>query len=93
MKTLSAEHIYRYYRDNGIRVKAMNLIRNPEAQKTIGVYYGERGEVLDAQILKPNMFTTQGYIGIPAYNKIHGFSCLAFINSILSFILFINCIK
>ncbi len=83
-------HFYATYRDmaewkdNGIRVKAMNLIRNPEAQKTIGVYYGERGEVLDAQILKPNMFTTQGYIGIPAYNKIHGFSCLAFINSILS---------
>ena len=83
-------HFYATYRDmaewkdNGIRVKAMNLIRNPEAQKTIGVYYGERGEVLDAQILKPNMFTTQGYIGIPAYNKIQGFSCLAFINSILS---------
>lgn len=72
------------WKDNGIRVRAMNLIRNPEAQKTIGVYYGERGEVLDAQILKPNMFTTQGYIGIPANNKLHGFICLAFINSILS---------
>lgn len=83
-------HFYATYRDmaewkdNGIRVRAMNLIRNPEAQKTIGVYYGERGEVLDAQILKPNMFTTQGYIGIPANNKLHGFICLAFINSILS---------
>lgn len=83
-------HFYATYRDvtewknNGARVKAMNLVRNPDAQKTIGIYYGERGDILDAQILKPNMFTTQGYIGIPASNNSQGFSCLAFINSILS---------
>lgn len=83
-------HFYATYRDmaewkdNGIRVKTMNLVRNPEAQKTIGSYYGERGDIIDAQILKPNMFTTQGYIGIPAINKAQGFSSLAFINSILA---------
>ena len=83
-------HFYAPYRDmaewkdKGIRVYAMNLIRNPEAQKTIGTYYGERGDIIDAQILKPNMFTTQGYIGIPAKTHDEGYICTSFVNSILS---------
>jgi hypothetical protein len=83
-------HYYAPYRDmaewknNGIRVSAMNLIRNPEAQRTIGTYYGERGDIVDGQILKPNMFTTQGYIGIPAVSKEEGLICTSFLNSILS---------
>lgn len=72
------------WKSNGVRVKALNLIRNPEAQKTIGIYYGERGDILDSQILKPNMFTTQGYIGIPVQSTKQGFSCLSFTNSIIS---------
>lgn len=81
---------YAPYRDmvewkyNGERVKALNLIRNPEAQKKIGIYYGERGDILDSQILKPNMFTTQSYIGIPASSNTNGFVCLSYTNSILS---------
>lgn len=83
-------HFYAPYRDmaewkdKGIRVYAMNLIRNPEAQKTIGTYYGERGDIIDAQILKPNMFTTQGYIGISAKTHDEGYICTSFVNSILS---------
>ncbi len=83
-------HFYAPYRDmaewkdKGIRVYAMNLIRNSEAQKTIGTYYGERGDIIDAQILKPNMFTTQGYIGIPAKTHDEGYICTSFVNSILS---------
>jgi hypothetical protein len=84
------QHFYATYRDmvewknNGERVSAMNLIRNPEAQKTIGTYYGERGDIIDGQILKPNMFTTQGYIGIPAISNTEALVCTSFINSILS---------
>lgn len=83
-------HFYAPYRDmaewkdKGIRVYAMNLIRNPEAQKTIGTYYGERGDIIDAQILKPNMFTTQGYIGIAVKTHDEGYICTSFVNSILS---------
>lgn len=83
-------HFYAPYRDmaewknKGVRVYAMNLIRNPEAQRTIGTYYGERGDIIDAQILKPNMFTTQGYIGIPAKTTKDGYICTSFVNSILS---------
>lgn len=83
-------HFYATYRDmaewrnDGAIVKAMNLTRNPEAQQTIGIYYGERGDIIDAQILKPNMFTTQGYIGIPAATTSEAYICLSFINSILA---------
>lgn len=83
-------HFYATYRDmaewrkEGAIISAMNLIRNPIAQKTIGIYYGERGDIIDAQVLKPNMFTTQGYIGIPASSPTKAFSSLSYINSIFA---------
>lgn len=72
------------WKNNGIIIKAMNLIRNPDSQKTVGLYYGERGDIIDSQILKPNMFTTQGYIGIPT--RIRSKACvgLSFLNSIVA---------
>ena len=72
------------WKNNGERVQAMNLIRNPEFQNTIGIYYGERGDIVDSQILKPNMFTTQGYIGIPAKTPIDDKVSLSFLNSALA---------
>ena len=56
---------------------------NANLQKRPGVSYGERGEIIDAHILKKDMFFTHERLGFinPA---VESFICLGYINAILA---------
>ena len=83
---------YSTYRDmvewenDGEKAKAIPNFRwtNPEYQKIPGVSYGERGDILDAQIMKQGFYFTQEYIGIPLNNKQSSFISLSYLNSVLA---------
>lgn len=58
-----------------------NDIRNMQFQKMIGVGYGNRGDIIDAHVLKANMMFSCEGIGIPLQNKNNSYSVNSFVNS------------
>ena len=57
---------------------------NPTLQRKKGICYGKRGEIIDAHILKSDFFFTLEGSAFPNMNNENSFSCLSFLNSILS---------
>ena len=83
--------MYAPYRDmvewkkDGERPKAIKNFRwtNSEDQKKLGAYYGERGDILDTQVMKKGMYFTQEYNAFPFNETTSSYVTLSFTNSIL----------
>lgn len=70
---------------NGDIVKSSSsVLRNPLYHMNIGCGYGKRGDILDAHVLKKNMFFTHEGHAISKISKFEAITLLSYINSILS---------
>ena len=73
-----------YNKNDIILADKDNDIRNLQYQKWNGIGYGNRGDIIDAHILKTNsIFSCEG-IGIPLNNKKDSLCVDSFLNSIVS---------
>ena len=61
-----------------------SVLRNPNYHFKLGCGYGKRGDILDAHVLKRNMFFTHEGHAISGITESNAYDVLSFVNSILS---------
>lgn len=70
-------------KDGDIVKNSSSVLRNPNYHRYIGCGYGKRGDILDAHVLKKNMFFTHEGHAISKLSEEDAYDVLSYINSIV----------